>query len=100
MAVFYKAAFYDRRADMRLETVASYANSLAYDGATPVFDDVWCTREALAAEVAEVRVELARQCNRAHERAKDGGDYWPERARELDADLARHDEWAAKVAAS
>jgi hypothetical protein len=39
VGVFYKAAFYDRRADMRLATVSSYVSSLLYYGGTPILDD-------------------------------------------------------------
>lgn len=101
VAVFYKAAFYDRRADMRLETVCSYARTLAYDGAMPVYDDTWCTREAFAEQLAALRVELVGRVNQAINLAaeRDDDEYWPKRARELGVELAKHDVWAAKVAA-
>lgn len=43
--VFYKAAFYDRKAHMSLSTVYSYANDCLENGRTPVLDDAWSTRE-------------------------------------------------------
>lgn len=53
VGVFYKAAFYDRRADMRLVTVFEYAHdclNLYGDGdpKVPVLDDQWATKEAFA----------------------------------------------------
>lgn len=76
VAVFYKAAFYDRRAFMRLETVYSYAWTLFEKNQLPVYDDAWCTREAFTEQVAR----LGADC--------------------LDEDLAKFDAWAAKVASS
>jgi hypothetical protein len=100
VAVFYKAAFYDRHADMRLQTLYSYANSLAYDGDLPVYDDVWCTRQAFAAQVAGIRDHLADQLQEARGYAADrDDDYWPGRVVQLEEQLAKHDAWAAKVSA-
>jgi hypothetical protein len=47
VGVFYKAAFYDRRADMHLTTVYGYISGLLYYGGTPVLDDEWATVEAV-----------------------------------------------------
>lgn len=58
VAVFYKAAFYDRDAFMRVDSVSSYVRSLEYDDKPPVYDDTWCTREAVAEVVVEMRGEL------------------------------------------
>lgn len=57
VAVFYKAAFYDRGAHMRLESTYSYANELVDTGAEPVFDD-WCTREQLVVELEQLATNL------------------------------------------
>lgn len=64
--VFYKAAFYDRRANMYLSSVRSYVSGQVYDGADVVTDDTWATpaavaeaARALAAEAQE-RLELWR----------------------------------------
>lgn len=63
VGVFYKAAFYDRRADMHLNTVYGYVSSLLYYGGTPVLDDEWATAEAVAdaarGEIARERESLA-----------------------------------------
>lgn len=57
VAVFYKAAFYDRSAHMTLASVENYLSSCLYYERTPVLDDVWATRPA----VAEVLEEIAKQ---------------------------------------
>jgi hypothetical protein len=100
VAVFYKAAFYDRHADMRLQTLYSYATGLAYDGDLPIYDDTWCTREAFAEQVAGIRDHLADQLLEARGYAADRDDeYWPARVAQLEEQLVKHDAWAVKVAA-
>ena len=47
VSVFYKAAFYDRRADMHLVTVFGYVMHLEYEKGTPVLDETWATAEAV-----------------------------------------------------
>ncbi len=63
VGVFYKAAFYDRRADMNLISVSGYAMHLLWDGAEPVLDDEWATAEAVKkachAEIAQQEEHLA-----------------------------------------
>jgi len=100
VAIFYKAAYYDRRADMRLENVYGYASTLAYEAsALPVYDDAWCTREAFAEQLAAIRADLVQRIEQAREMAASrSDDYWPRRASKLKDDLAKHDAWAAKVA--
>lgn len=58
VAVFYKAAFYDRRAFMRLNTVAGYVLECQYRGIGIVTDDTWAT----AAAVVEAATQQARTC--------------------------------------
>lgn len=57
VAIFYKAAFYDRSAFMSLSTVYSYATQVI-DGRAPapVFDDQWCTRDAFVAALQGIRL--------------------------------------------
>jgi len=102
VAVFYKAAFYDRRAFMRLETLHGYAYNLAYDDNLPVYDDQWCTPEAFAEEVAASRADLVKRLADAErfkvERPDDK--FWPSHASQLTDELAKHDAWAARVAAA
>jgi len=101
VAVFYKAAFYDRDAFMRLETVYGYARNLAYEEKLPAYDDTWCTREVFAEQVSALRQELVEHMEQAVDMAKTrSDDYWPGRAAELKDELAKHDAWAAKVSAS
>ncbi len=63
VGVFYKAAFYDRRADMNLISVGGYVWGLLWDGADPVLDDEWATAEAVKkachAEIAREEETLA-----------------------------------------
>jgi hypothetical protein len=99
VAVFYKAAFYDRRAFMRLESLRSYAHDLRYTGGLPVYDDVWCTPETFAAAAAEMRGELAEDAERIAARAAEqpDDDYWSRHLAELRDELAAHDAWMARV---
>lgn len=54
-AIFYKAAFYDRRADMRLETPESYLRDALWHDREPVLDEVWLTREVADATLRDIR---------------------------------------------
>ncbi|MFJ2477075.1 hypothetical protein ACIOWI_29570 [Streptomyces sp. NPDC087659] len=49
VGVFYKAAFYDRRASMSLTSVDTYVRECIHDGADIVTDDTWATPSAVAA---------------------------------------------------
>lgn len=55
--IFFKAAFYDRRADMGLETLHNYVSACLYDCTPPVVRGEWATAEALLAAIAELRDE-------------------------------------------
>ncbi|AHH98298.1 hypothetical protein [Kutzneria albida] len=46
-AVFYKAAFYDRRASLRIISLQSYAWSTCKDGQPLLLDGTWATLDAL-----------------------------------------------------
>lgn len=48
VAVFYKAAFYDRSAFMRLVSVTSYVWDHVHAGAPLITDDTWSTSAAIA----------------------------------------------------
>lgn len=96
VSVFYKAAFYDRDAFMRLATVYSYAGQILYSKkrVKPIFDDTWCTRQAWAEAVAGLRTDKAEML--AHYEARPvPSDYDRERAAELRRDVKRLDELAA-----
>lgn len=56
VAVFYKAAFYDRRASMRLNTVAGYVFECQHQGADVITDKAWATPAAVA-EAATAHAE-------------------------------------------
>ncbi|THA72479.1 hypothetical protein E6R60_26475 [Streptomyces sp. A0642] len=47
-SIFYKAAFYDREAFIRPETVVGYLWSHVHNGTALLTDDVWATPAALA----------------------------------------------------
>jgi hypothetical protein len=55
VAIFYKAAFYDRSAFMRLESVEWYVTKhVQYDGPLVITDD-WATRETVRAAMEQYR---------------------------------------------
>lgn len=53
VAMFYKAAYYDRSAFCRVNSVDAYVNRVAHENGTLVFDDVWATRNAVIEAVRE-----------------------------------------------
>lgn len=69
VAVFYKAAFYDRRAFMRLTSVYGYVSECVRDGVDIVTDDEWARPAAVAAEL-----------RRAAALAQENVDSWSEAA--------------------
>ncbi len=80
VAVFYKAAFYDRDAFARLETPHSYLNHVLFEKTEPVLDDTWLTAavavetlDAMLANNAERVAELSGFMGRGQD------DYWSER---------------------
>lgn len=100
VGVFYKAAFYDRSANMRIRHLSAYARELAWDDAMPVYGGDWCTRASFAEQVSGLRRHLAEQLDEAEGYAAErDDDYWPGRVGQLKEELAKHDAWAAKVAA-
>jgi hypothetical protein len=61
VSVFYKAAFYDRKAHMRLVSLYWYvACHVEYDGPLAISDE-WATREAVLAVMREHRAENLRE---------------------------------------
>lgn len=61
VSVFYKAAFYDRDAFMRINTVRGYVNERVYDGKEIVTDDAWATPAAVAEAARAARDDAAEQ---------------------------------------
>lgn len=52
VAIFYKAAFYDRRAFMRLNTLSIYVFDCQHKGVEIVTDETWATSVAVAEEAS------------------------------------------------
>ena len=97
VAIFYKAAFYDRRAFMRLERVESYVMShVEYDGPL-VITDAWATRETVAAAMRDLADEARkgamkdRQLAADPARDEDNRRYFTESAGKEDAKAAKYD---------
>jgi hypothetical protein len=85
VGVFYKAAFYDRQADMCLTTVSSYVSSLLYYGRTPVLDDEWANVEAVT-EAARKEIARSQKTIALYERPDVAERAGAERAAEAIAD--------------
>lgn len=100
VSVFYKAAFYDRRADMHLVTVFGYVSTLLYYGGEPVLDDEWATA---AAVIGAARGEIAREeeslelWQRPDVVARNDAKYIAERVAECRADIAKAEALIARV---
>lgn len=64
VAIFYKAAFYDRSAFMRLETLYGYVTqAVEYHGTPVVFDEQWATLSAVADVMADARDKNLKQAD-------------------------------------
>jgi hypothetical protein len=102
IGVFYKSAFYDRKAHGVVETVTSYVRSCVDYDRPVVTDDVWATPTA----VAEAATVLARSSDKkaveADELAASRGSdtYWIGRAAERRAEAAKYRTIAERYAAS
>ncbi|WP_433235335.1 hypothetical protein ACQPYK_25165 [Streptosporangium sp. CA-135522] len=85
VSVFYKAAFYDRRASLSINTVYSYVGHCLDEKVRPIFDDVWAARDAVRGAVAG---QLARRVESLamYEHREDK--YGRERTAELKAEIA------------
>jgi hypothetical protein len=97
VAIFYKAAWYDRDAFMRLETPSSYLHELAYYGGGPVLDDEWATPEAMA-EAARDYIEREREAVELYIRP-DVVEREPKYAAERRAEAQKHIAWAEALIA-
>lgn len=94
ISMFYKAAFYDRDAFCRMETVYSYLLTCLYEDREPVLDDVWATREAVAEALEGERREAQESLDLWADRTED---YAAEYADEARARLIKISEFAAKL---
>lgn len=94
VSVFYKAAFYDRRADMNLVQPSGYARAVVWTAGEPVFDE-WCTPEAFLEAIAKIRTTTVRYLE-LNEKRDD--EYGRARVEELRVELATIDRLAAQHA--
>lgn len=62
--VFYKAAFYDRRAHAGLSSVYSYVEDCLYARAAVVTDETWATPQAVLDAVDDLLIRNARDIER------------------------------------
>lgn len=99
VAVFYKAAFYDRKAFMRLETLWSYTWAYLEHGGPLVITGEWATREAV---LAAMREHVAEQRENASEFRGHAAEEWRDAAnrQEMAKYAAEYDVKAAKFEAA
>ena len=93
VSIFYKAAFYDRRAHMGLTTVYSYARGLVGGDDMPVYDDQWCTAEAFAAALADMRNALT---ERIEQYEGSSSEWAADALKEAREELSAHDAWVSR----
>jgi hypothetical protein len=97
VGIFYKAAWYDRRADLHIKTVSGYVGHCLYAETMPVLDATWATREAVRDAIAGHR---ARSVEHLGMYEKQDGEHAREQANELRSEIARCDEMARWVEAA
>lgn len=101
VGVFYKAAYYDRKADMNLIGRGWYLATCLYDGTEPILDDEWLTAATAREELEQIALredERAGDFDRAAKR--DGNTYWAECATKARAEAAKARALAATLPAS
>ena len=98
VSIFYKAAFYDRRAFMRLNSLGGYVTEHVEYGNPLVFDDQWATKEAVRATMTESRDEHLKRAAEFRgyaadekRRAADNREACAGHAREYEANAALYD---------
>jgi hypothetical protein len=100
VSIFYKAAYYDRSAFMRLNTVRGYAYSALHDGVTPLFDEDWCTVAAFGEALSEIRAEAVERREMYASKLDDPRVSWAaEELDKTDKDIAKIDALAVRVGA-
>ncbi|MGW6461454.1 hypothetical protein ACWF94_36930 [Streptomyces sp. NPDC055078] len=89
VGVCYKAAFYDRQADMSLHTVYTHVWHHIHEGRSLISDDTWATPAAIAEE-----------CRRGMREAQDHIDTWTAHghAEYVEQYIAERDKFAAVLA--
>jgi len=73
VAVFYKAAFYDRRAFMRLNTLHGYVSECGYHDSPIVTDETWATPAGLAQALRDLAAEAQKNVTSWEQIAERGG---------------------------
>lgn len=97
VAIFYKAAFYDRSAFMSLESLWAYVRQHVEEGGPLLLDSEWATRDAVIAamreHVAENRKDAADFRGYAADPARDEDNrrYFAGRAPEAEAVAAKYE---------
>lgn len=101
VSVFYKAAFYDRSAFMRLDTPSTYMFNLMYSKGEPVLDDAWLTPDVAVTELTALRDGELKDAANADRFVAEGNspEYWRERAPEQRANAAWADALIQKLTA-
>lgn len=95
--VFYKAAFYDRRAFMRLASLRSYVQAHVEEGKPLLTDGEWATRGAVTAAMREHVVESRKDASDFLGYAADPGRdednrrYFADRVAEVEATAAKYE---------
>lgn len=91
VAVFYKAAYYDRKAHARVETLSNYVYTVVFDGVELLTDDEWATPAAVADSVRQHLDRWLSDAGDAERRAAGERDseYWAGRVTECRAEAAR-----------
>jgi hypothetical protein len=101
VAVFYKAAYYDRSAFCRIETPYTYLSNALYYKTDPVLDDAWLTVESAATELEVIAEAEDQRSAEAREFATKQGsrpEYWTKQAAEHTASAAAARALAARIA--
>lgn len=84
VSIFYKAAFYDRSAFMRLVTVEGYVSQCQYAGATPVADETWATPASIVEAALQAAQREAEEAATWQRHADEG--YLPEESKKYAAE--------------
>lgn len=92
VSMFYKAAYYDRSAFLRVQTVRDYVASLGSSQEPLILDDTWATQEAVSSAIQQLRAQATEQA-----------EFWTthdnqEYVKQYRAEVTRYDELAAELA--
>lgn len=82
VAIFYKAAFYDRHAFMRLNTLIGYVRECLWAKTPFVTDDTWATPASVADALRECIAGVEEQIREISQFSGANDDYWQKRQRE------------------